>query len=82
MISSTEPQRRISKGKIRRLFEDRGYGFIKADNGETIFFHASSLQGAEMGSLSLNQSVEFEIEEGPRGIRPVRVVPTVEVSRP
>jgi len=80
-----ESQWRISKGKIRRLFEGRDYGFIEAENGKTIFFHASSLQGVGMRSLSLDQPVEFEIDEGPKGIRAVRVVPqserTFRVSR-
>lgn len=70
-----ESKSRISKGKIRRLFEDRYYGFIEAEDRRTIFFHASSLQGIGMQSLSLNQPVEFEIEEGPKGIRAIRVVP-------
>jgi CspA family cold shock protein len=64
-----------SKGKIRRLFEDRNYGFIEAEDGRTIYFHASSLQGMGIQSLSLYQPVYFEVVEGPEGPRAVRVVP-------
>jgi predicted RNA-binding protein YlqC (UPF0109 family)/cold shock CspA family protein len=67
----------IYKGKIKRLFGGRDYGFIEVETGRTIFFHASSLQGVGIRSLSLNQPVEFEIEEGPKGIRAVRVVPPI-----
>jgi predicted RNA-binding protein YlqC (UPF0109 family)/cold shock CspA family protein len=70
-----ELKRRIPKGKIKRLFEDRDYGFIEADDGRSIYFHTSSLKGVGIQSLSLYQSVEFEVSEGPKGIRAVRVVP-------
>lgn len=70
-----ESRRGVLRGKIRKLFEGRDYGFIKAEDGRMIFFHASSLQGTGIQSLSLNQSVAFEIEEGPKGIRAVGVVP-------
>jgi predicted RNA-binding protein YlqC (UPF0109 family)/cold shock CspA family protein len=70
-----ESKRWISKGKIRRLFEDRNYGFIEAEDGRTIYFHFSSLEGAEIRSLSLYQPVYFEAVEGPKSVRVVRVVP-------
>jgi predicted RNA-binding protein YlqC (UPF0109 family)/cold shock CspA family protein len=67
-----------SKGKIRRLFEDRNYGFIEAEDGKVIYFHASSLQGMGIRSLSLYQPVYFEVVEGPKSLRVVRVVPMTE----
>ena len=70
-----ESKRWISKGKIRRLFEDRNYGFIEAEDGRTIYFHASSLQGAEIRSLLVYQPVYFEAVERPTGLRAVKVVP-------
>jgi predicted RNA-binding protein YlqC (UPF0109 family)/cold shock CspA family protein len=73
-----ESKRWISKGKIRRLFEDRNYGYIEAEDGRTIYFHASSLEGAEIRSLSLYQPVYFEAVEGPKSLRVVRVVPMTE----
>ena len=70
-----ESKQWISKGKIRRLFEDRNYGFIEAEDGRTIYFHASSLEGAGIRSLSIYQPVYFEAVEGPKNVRVVRVVP-------
>lgn len=70
-----ESRRQMSKGKIRRLFKDRDYGFIEADDGRSIYFHTSSLKGEGIQSLSPYQPVEFEVEEGIKGIRAVRVVP-------
>jgi len=73
-----ELRRWTSKGKIRRLFEDRNYGFIEAEDGKVIYFHASSLQGMGIRSLSLYQPVYFEVVEGPKSLRVVRVVPMTE----
>jgi len=73
-----ESKRWSSKGKIRRLFEDRNYGFIEAEDGKTIYFHASSLQGIGIRSLSLYQPVYFEAVERPIGLRAIRVVPMTE----
>jgi len=70
-----ESHRRISKGKIRRLFEDRDYGFIETDDGKTVYFHGSSLKEVGIRSLSIDQVVEFEAEEGPKGLRATSVVP-------
>jgi predicted RNA-binding protein YlqC (UPF0109 family)/cold shock CspA family protein len=67
-----------SKGKIRRLFEDRNYGIIEAEDGRTIYFHASSLEGVGIRSLSLYQPVYFEAVERPTGLRAIRVVPMTE----
>ncbi len=35
----------MPKGTIRRLIADRGYGFIRAAEGEDLFFRRSEIQG-------------------------------------
>ncbi len=65
----------IYKGKIKKLIEGQRYGFIEDEEGRTIFFHGSSLKRGEIESLSLNQPVEFEIEENPKGIKAVNILP-------
>ena len=50
----------MPKGTIRRLITDRGYGFIKTERGEDLFFHRSELQGVDYSSLREGQEVEFE----------------------
>jgi hypothetical protein len=70
--SSEPPQ--ICRGKIKRLFEDRNYGFIETDDGRAVYFDGSSLKGIGIGSLSLDQPVEFEVNEGPKGFKAVSIV--------
>ena len=68
----------MAKGTIRRLM-DRGYGFIKTEQEEDLFFHRNDIEGVEFNSLSEGQEVEFEKGQGRDG-RPqamkVRLVET------
>ncbi len=56
----------MSKGTIRRLM-DRGYGFIKTEQEEDLFFHRNDVEGVEFTSLSEGQEVEFEKGQGRDG---------------
>ncbi len=56
----------MPKGTIRRLM-DRGYGFIKSEQEEDLFFHSNDLEGVEFNSLSEGQEVEFEKGQGRDG---------------
>ena len=63
----------MAKGTIRRLMRERGYGFITTEDGKDIFFHRTALRGLRLDSLKEGQSVEFEVETGPKGPRAVDV---------
>jgi CspA family cold shock protein len=63
----------MQTGTIKRLMRDRGYGFISASDGRDIFFHQSSLQGADFASLNEGQNVEFDVEKSPRGPRAINI---------
>lgn len=54
-------------GTIARV-TDRGFGFIKPDEGENdLFFHANSLDGVAFDEIREGDAVTFDIEEGPKG---------------
>jgi CspA family cold shock protein len=57
------------KGTIKRLFKDRGFGFIRAEDGREIFFHRTAIVGTVFESLTEGQSVEFDVEKNPRDSR-------------
>jgi len=73
----------MAKGAISRLITDRGFGFIKIEQGEDLFFHRNELQGVDYDSLKEGQQVEFEVGQGRNG-RPqainVRLSPFSEVK--
>ena len=56
----------MAKGTIRRIM-DRGYGFIKSEQEEDLFFHSNDLEGVEFNSLREGQEVEFEKGQGRDG---------------
>lgn len=57
----------MSKGTIKRLIKDRGFGFIGGAENQNLFFHRSALQGVDFDSLKEGQEVEFEIGKGRDG---------------
>jgi CspA family cold shock protein len=61
------------RGTIKRLIRDRGFGFIRAADGQEVFFHRSSLQDLNFDTLREGESVEFEIEQGQKGPRAAKV---------
>ena len=63
----------MQTGVIARL-TDKGFGFIKVEGMEKdVFFHANSLVGVEYNELREGDTVQFEIEQGPKGPSAVNV---------
>jgi len=56
----------MAKGKIAKLM-DRGFGFIKTEEGGDLFFHRNELEGVEFNNLSEGQEVQFEKGQGRDG---------------
>ena len=54
-------------GTIVRLVRDRGFGFIKDQQGNEIFFHASGVPTGSYDSLNEGQQVDFDKEQDTRG---------------
>ena len=56
-------------GTIARLLIDKGFGFIRDDQGVEHFFHRSAVRGAVFELLREGQAVEFIVEDSPKGPR-------------
>jgi len=56
-------------GTIKRIVHDKGFGFIKPDDGtEDVFFHRSRLgPGAQFEDLGEADEVEFQTRPGEKG---------------
>lgn len=54
------------QGTIKKL-TDKNFGFIAHEGENDIFFHASNLDGVEFNQLQEGDTVEFEIEDTPKG---------------
>lgn len=61
-------------GKIKWFNQGKGYGFIKIEGQKDIFVHYDSIVSEEIRKkLKEEDEVEFELEEGPKGIQAARV---------
>ncbi|MFN5182792.1 MAG: cold-shock protein [Bacteroidota bacterium] len=59
----------MKKGTVKFFNETKGFGFIKAENGEEIFVHVSGLKD----EIRENDQVIFEVERGKKGMNAVNV---------
>ncbi|MEM5473927.1 MAG: cold-shock protein [Hoeflea sp.] len=61
-------------GTVKFFNVDKGFGFIKPDNGGAdIFVHISAVQASGMTGLEENQKVAFDTEPDRRGKGPKAV---------
>ena len=62
----------MAQGTVKWFNNQKGYGFIKMDDGsKDIFVHHSAIQGQ---SLEEDDRVEFEVGQGPKGPNAENVV--------
>jgi len=62
-------------GTVKWFSNDKGYGFISREGGDDVFVHYSAIEGGGFRTLREGQRVEFNVEEGPKGLRAIDVVP-------
>jgi CspA family cold shock protein len=62
----------METGKVKWFNSQKGYGFITQQSGKEIFVHFKDIQGGA-NALRDNDDVEFEVEEGKKGLQAVRV---------
>lgn len=67
--ADTKQNNKMKKGTVKFFNETKGFGFIKEENGQEIFVHASGLKE----DIRENDQVQFEIEEGKKGLNAVNV---------
>lgn len=69
-----EPGPRI-RGRILRVFRDRGYGFAETETSQEVYFHANSVHGIAFDELEVGMAMDLEIEAGEKGLQASRVTP-------
>ncbi len=59
----------MKKGTVKFFNETKGFGFIQEENGQEVFVHVSGLKD----EIRENDKVQFETEQGKRGINAINV---------
>jgi CspA family cold shock protein len=70
----------MARGTIAKLVRDRGFGFIRGNDGKDVFFHRSGLMNLNFDELEQGTPVDFEVENSPKGPRANRVRPVANVQ--
>lgn len=63
----------MTEGTIKWFNEKKGFGFISREDGDDVFVHYSAIEGEGFRTLTEGQRVEFEIQEGPKGLQAAKV---------
>jgi cold shock protein len=61
-------------GTVKWFNDSKGFGFITRESGPDVFVHHSAIQGDGFRSLAEEQSVEFDVTQGPKGPQAQNVV--------
>ena len=56
------------RGQVKWFSPQKGYGFLRPDEGnKDVFVHVSALSKSGLSDLQEGQKVEFDIEPGKKG---------------
>ena len=62
------------QGTVKWFNTTKGYGFIQRDGEPDVFVHYSSITGDGFKNLEQGQAVEFQVENGPKGLQASNVI--------
>jgi CspA family cold shock protein len=64
----------MAKGTVKWFNDAKGFGFLRAEGQEQdIFVHYSAVQADGFRSLAEGEAVEFELVQGPKGLKAEKV---------
>jgi CspA family cold shock protein len=72
----------MATGKVKWFNDQKGFGFIMAEKtGKDVFVHHSVIEGSGFKTLQENEVVEYEFEDGPKGMKATKVRRTTAVAK-
>src|SRR5918994_472729 len=75
---SCEEAVQMALGTVKWFNDAKGYGFIsRSDDGKDVFVHYSSISGEGFRTLNQGQTVEYEEQQGPKGLFAAKVMKVI-----
>jgi CspA family cold shock protein len=62
------------QGVVKWFNGAKGFGFIQRSSGEDVFVHFSAIQAEGYKTLAEGEAVEFECQQGPKGLNAADVM--------
>ncbi len=65
----------MPQGQVKWFNENKGYGFIKQEDGTEVFVHYTSIDGDGFRTLAECDDVEYEVVDTDKGLQASNVKP-------
>jgi CspA family cold shock protein len=63
----------METGTVKWFNSSKGFGFISREEGNDVFVHYKAIAGEGFKTLDEGDKVQFEVEEGPKGLQATNV---------
>lgn len=63
----------MATGKVKWFNNTKGFGFITSEDGTDAFVHYTDIIGDGFRTLEEGDTVEFEVSQGPKGLKALNV---------
>ncbi len=63
----------MAQGTVKWFNAEKGFGFITGQDGKDVFVHFSAIQTDGFNTLEEGQAVNYDVEDGARGLQAVNV---------
>jgi CspA family cold shock protein len=64
----------MARGTVKWFSDQKGYGFIAAEDNDEVFVHHSAIEGNGFRTLHEGELVEYDVKQSDKGNEASRVI--------